>query len=139
MDHAVWNTLHDGSIESVGGSVPGDVHVRVEIVYLCGKLPTAASHVIIHLRGCRQFEYHPWAADPVTDLAAIVLADLEILSAEEVNGAVSVACGSGFLQLAYDRVDIALAEGQLISQTELEAAAERYWTEWEENVRRAKR
>ena len=139
MDHAVWNTLHDGSIESVGGAVPGDVHVRVEIVYLCGKLPTAASHVIIHLRSCRQFEYHPWAADPVTDLAAIVLADLEILSAEEVNGAVSVACGSGFLQLAYDRVDIALAEGQLISQTELEAAAERYWTEWEENVRRAKR
>lgn len=131
MDYAVWNTLHDGSIESIGGSAPGDVCVRVGIAYLCGKLPTAATYVIVHLRGCRQFEYRPCEGDAVTDPAAIVAADLEVLSAEEVNGAVSIACGSGFLQLAYDRVDIALAEGQMISQPELEAAADRYWTEWQ--------
>lgn len=139
VDYAIWNTLHDGSIESVGGSAPGDVHIRVVIAYLCGKLPTSATHIVVHLRGCRQFEYRPFDGDAVTDLFAIASADIEVLSAEEVGGVVSVACVDGFLQLAYDQVDVTLADGQKISQAELEAAADRYWTEWEENARRAKR
>ncbi|HWE95317.1 MAG TPA: hypothetical protein VG269_15225 [Tepidisphaeraceae bacterium] len=139
MDYAVWNTLHDGSIESVGGSVPGDVYVRVGIAYLCGKLPTAATHVVVHLRGCRQFEYRPFEGDAVADLSAIASADVEILSAVEGGGNISVACVGGFLQLSYDRVDITLAEGQTISQAELEAGADRYWAEWEANAQRAKR
>jgi hypothetical protein len=139
VDYAVWNTLHDGSIESIGGTVPGDVQVRVGIAYLCEKLPTAASCVVVHLRGCRQFEYRPFEGEAITDLSSIASADVEILSAEEVGEVVSVACVGGFLQLAYDRPDIVLAEGQTISQAELEAAADRYWTEWEENSRRAKK
>ncbi len=138
MDYAVWNTLHDGSIEAIDGSVPGDVHVRVAIEYLCEKLPTAASHVVVHLRGCRRFEYRPFEGDAVSDLSAIASADVQVLSAKDADGIVSVVCANGFLELVYDRTDISLAEGRAISQAELEAAAKRYWTEWEENARRAR-
>jgi hypothetical protein len=138
LDFAVWNTLHDGSIESVDGSVPGDLHVHVGIEYLCEKLPTAASYVVVHLRGCRQFEYRSFEGDAINDLLEIAAVDLEVLSANEVNGSVFVCCASGSLNLVYDRADISLAEGRAISQAELEAAAHRYWTEWEEKARRAR-
>ena len=137
MDYAVWNTLHDGSIESVGGSIPGDVGVCVRIPYLCEKLPTAAGHVIVRLGDCREFRYRPFGQDPVSDLSAIAVAGIQILSAEQVGGAVSVECVGGVLTLVYDRATIALAEGRVISQAELEAAAERYWREGEEKARRA--
>lgn len=138
MKHAVWNTLHDGSIESIGGAVPGDVHVRVGIGYLCEKLPTGADHVVVGLRSCRQFEYQPFEGDAITELSEIAAANVEVLSAEEVDGTVSVACVGGFLKLVYDRIDLSLAEGRTISQAELEAAADRYWTEWEQNAKRAR-
>jgi hypothetical protein len=51
LDYAAWNTLHDGSIEQIDGAVPGDVHVRIGIAYLCEKLPTAASHVVVPSEG----------------------------------------------------------------------------------------
>lgn len=138
VDYAVWNILHDGSIESISGSVPGDVHVRVGIAYLCTQLPTAAAHVMVHLRGCRRFEYHPFEGAVLTNLSAIAAADVEVLSAEEEDGAISVVCVGGFLKLVYERVELGLAEGRPISQAELEAAADRYWTEWEANARRAR-
>jgi hypothetical protein len=138
MDYAVWNTLHDGSIDAIHGSVPGDLHVRVDIEYLCQKLPTKASHVVVHLRGCRQFAYRPFEGGAVNDLQEIATAGVEVLSAKEVSGSVSVCCVGGFLNLAYDRAEISLAEGRAISQAELEAAADRYWTEWKETVRRAR-
>jgi len=141
VEYAIWNTLHDGSIESIesiDGVIPGDMHVRVRIAYLCEQLPTAADHVVVHLRGCRQFEYRPFEGPAVADLSDIADAHVEVLSAEEVDGTVSIACVGGCLQLAYDRVGLSLPEGRTISQTELEAAADRYWTEWEVNAKRAR-
>lgn len=138
VDFAVWNTLHDGSIESINGSVSGDVHVRLDIDYLCEKLPTEANHVVVHLRGCRQFEYRPFQDEPVDNLREIASADVEVLGAKEVGDSVSVCCVRGFLNLIYDRADVSLAEGREITQAELEAAAHRYWTKWAENARRAR-
>lgn len=138
MDYAVWNTLHDGSIESIGGVVPGDVAIQVGIAYLCEKLPTTANYLVVHLRGCTRFEYQPFDGETDSDLAHIVASDVEILSAKEVQGLVSVVCVNGFLKLAYNRTEISLAEGTVVSQSELEAAAKRYWTEWEEKIRQAR-
>ena len=138
MVAAVWNTLHDGSIASVTGLVPGDVDVRVEIAYLCGKLPTAATHLTVRLRGCRRFEYRPFDGEAVAELSAIAAANIEILSAKEAGDSVSVDCVDGVLDLLYDRAEILLAEGQPISQSDLDAAADRYWNEWEDNARRAR-
>jgi hypothetical protein len=138
VEYAVWNMLHDGSIESITGAVPGDVDLRVGIEYLCEKLPTGADGILIHLRGCRHFEYRPFEGDAVTQLCEIAAADLEVLSAEEVDGTVSVCCARGFLRLVYGKVDCSLAEGEAISQEELQSAAHRYWTEWEEKVQRAR-
>jgi hypothetical protein len=136
MDYAIWNTLHDGSIDSIDGVVPGDVHVCVGIAYLTKMLPTAADYVVVHLRGCRQFEYRPFDEAVVSELPEIAAADVEVLSGEEVCGSVSVVCVAGYLKLAYDRVDLSLVEGRVITQAELEGAADRYWTKWEENAKR---
>jgi hypothetical protein len=138
MDFAVWNTLHDGSIQSIAGAIPGDVAVRVQIEYLCEKLPTAADYVTVHLRGCRRFEYQPYKGGAIAALPEIAEAGVVVLSANEAGGSIAVTCASGSLHLAYDRAEISLAEGQALSQAELEAAAHRYWTEWEQNARRAK-
>lgn len=137
MDPALWNTLHDGTIVSIDGSVPGDVHLRIEIAYLCKHLPTGYNHILLHLRGCRRFDYHVHEGRTVRDLPLIASADLEVLGARLDDDTVCVACAGGSLRLAYDHVDLSLVEGSAISQAELEAAARRYWSEWGKTTRRA--
>jgi hypothetical protein len=139
VEYAVWNTLHDGSIDSIRGDVPGDVTLQIGIGYLCKKLPTASDYVNVHLRRCTRFEFHPFEGPVVTDLAILRTRDLEILSAEPEESGVSVCSFYGFLKLANDEVETRLAEGNVVPQSELEAAADRYWSEWAANSRRADR
>ena len=136
MDYAVWNTLHDGSIESISGQLPGDISVRVDISYLCAKLPTSADYIIVCLRGCRLFEFHPYEGDAIRDLRELEALCIEVLSARIKKDTLSVVCTDGFLKLAYERAEISLAEGTHISQAELFSAAERYWAEWSNQNRR---
>lgn len=134
--HAVWNTLHDGTIERLQGSVPGDLTLTVGIAYLCGKLPTTSQHLVVRLRGCARFDYAPFHGEPVINLAELAALQIEVLSARRVHGFISVCCTAGFLTLAYESVEVSLAEGTRVSQVELEAAADRYWTDWTERSKR---
>ncbi|MFO0812627.1 MAG: hypothetical protein U0796_05380 [Gemmatales bacterium] len=134
MDVAIWNVLHDGEVSAAEGSVPGDLRLSVGISYLCGHLPTRAEHVLVTLTGCERFEYHPYEGPPVSDPVAIAAIGLEVLSAEVAEGAIRVECsdrgGGGYLLTRYSSTHAATAEGQPLSQAELEAAAERYWSLW---------
>ena len=130
MDYAVWNALHDGGIESVHGKIPGDVSVTIDIGYLCGKLPTSAKQLVVHLLQCSRFEFQPFEGDRVVDLEAMGARDIEILSADLEDNLVTVCCTDGTLRLAYENVEIRLVEGIVVTQAELEAAADRYWAEW---------
>ena len=128
--------MHDGVIESVKGDVPGDVTFTVGISYLCQKLPTTAEFLLLCLRGCTELVFTPFGGKPVADTTDIEALNLEVLSANAQGGVISVDCVTGVLTLAYQDIEVKLAEGVPISQAQLEDAAERYWTEWSENAKR---
>jgi hypothetical protein len=89
LDPDLWNVLHDGSIEAISGSVPGEVQLTVAIPYLCDLLEDPGEAILITLHDCIGFCFTPWdAAEAVTDLAAISALDLEILSIDAHGGIV---------------------------------------------------
>lgn len=133
---AVWNTLHDGVIIAADGSVPGDVRLSIEIGYLCKMLPTASDRLTVRLLGCSSIHVKPFEDQPSTDIASLV--GQEVLSVNEAaDGMVVVNCVEGLIELGYAGVSLQLAEGTSITQAELEAAANRYWTEWEARHKRS--
>jgi hypothetical protein len=136
MEYAFWNTIHDGCIEAISGNVPGDITLKVGIEYLCKQLPTAASALNIALRNCSLFTFVPDGQSMVSNIRDIVALDVEVLSASAQDNYVSVICAGGQLQVAYEAAEIRLMEGTLMSQSVLEDAARRYWSEWSEGKHR---
>ena len=136
IDAAIWNVLHDGEVIAAEGSVPGDLRLSVGIAYLCGHLPTGAGHVVVTLAGCDRFEYRPYEQPPVSDPSAVAAVGLQLLSAEVADGAVCVECADGGyggqLVMRYASARASTAEGRPLSQSELESAAERYWSLWQQ-------
>ena len=129
-----WNTLHDGSVRSVCGSVPGDLVLEVEIEYLTDTLPTAESFLRVHLLGCTRFDLKSFAGEPAESLSEYPEEEVaEIFGAKENGGVVEVLSpsspggGGGFIHCVYRDAEVRLAEGRLLPQEELEAAAEGYW------------
>lgn len=140
MDPAFWNIIHDGGIEAINGHVPGDVVLTIGIGYLCGHLPTAGDTLVATLRGCRLLAYAPFGQPVVTDLQRIAEHGVEVLSAAARGDRISVCCVNGRLDVEYDAVDVRTVEGNSVSQTELEAAANRSVAQWlERNRERGKR
>lgn len=138
VEFATWNTLHDGAIESITGEVPGDLTFTVSISYLCEKLPTSANFLFLTIRRCTHLVFAPYEGEQITDAPTISGLELEILSAREKNGVVSIACVNGTLSMIYQAIEVKLVEGTPVSQAQLEDAAQRYWTEWSEEHRSGK-
>ena len=134
---AVWNILHDGTIDAVRGEVPGDVELSISISYLCGMLPTNSDHLLVKLSQCTLARMELFSGATRQGLVAFGDGDTEILSAKAINDAVEVCCRDGMLTLHYGSVAVRLAEGTTVTLTELAAAAERYWSEWAERGRRS--
>jgi len=130
MEYAFWNTLHDGTIDTISGRIPGDITLTVGIEYLCAKLPTSAKSLHVTLLGCDLFQYSAYGEKASDDLSRIASVEPEVLSAVAQANYVEVCCVAGTLKAAYRAVELRLIEGQLISQAELEAAAVLYWSEW---------
>jgi hypothetical protein len=132
---AVWSTLHDGCMVAIEGTVPGDLRITVEIQYLCRYLPTESECIIVTLEDCTRFEYRPYEYPRTNDLNEIAALELEIIGARVAGDGVAVDCGhrshGGELTVNYKRTRCSTTEGRVISQAELESAAERYWTDWE--------
>jgi len=136
MEYAFWNTIHDGCIEAISGTVPGDITLKVGIEYLCKQLSTTAPALNIVLRKCSLFSYIPNGESALFNLRDIAAHDVEVLSANAQETHVNVICAGGALQVAYETVEIRLVEGTLISQSILEDAARRYWSEWSQGMHR---
>jgi hypothetical protein len=134
VEVAIWNVLHDGEVIAADGSVPGDLRLSVGIAYLCGHLPTEAGHVVVTLVGCERFEYRPYEQPTVSEPSAVAAVGLELLSAEVADGVVNVECADGGyggqLVMQYASAEASTAEGRPLPQSELESAAERYWSLW---------
>jgi hypothetical protein len=137
LEFAFWNTLHDGGIDAIRGSVPGDLTLTVGIEYLCDLLPTPEASIQVDLLGCTTLAFTPYDERPIVDPQAIAALELEILSAGPGDGTIEVCCVSGTLTAVYRAVEMRTAEGNPITQSELEAVAHRYWSEWKARNRRS--
>jgi hypothetical protein len=136
MDVATWNVLHDGRLTAANGSVPGDLTLTVEIAYLRRHLPSRSRDLSLALLGCERFEYLPYEAPALTEPSAIAALGLELLRAESSDDGLSVECADGSyggkLLVRYENAVFITAEGRTLSQSDLEAASERYWMLWEQ-------
>ena len=122
--------MHDAGIDTIGGKVPGDISLTIGIEYICDYLPTASKTLLASLRSCSLFRYTPYDLPAQTDLQSIALNDIEILSAVDRGDYIRVCCTNGTLEVAYDAVEVQLVEGTVISQLELETAANRSVAKW---------
>ncbi len=137
MNPEFWNVLHDGFITHVGGSVPGDVQLAVEIDCLRRRFADPGDRIVLTLHGCTTLSYQPFEEEPLTDFAAIAEAQPEILHAKEWTDASFVECVGGDLRVTAIGFSLALDNGRPISLDELCAAAEAYWAEWSERASKA--
>jgi len=124
-----WKYLHDGGIEAIRGSVPGDVVVDISIMYLREQFPGSGDSFTITLFGCSRFEYQAHGQPPCLDLAAIAAASPEIYGLKTADP-IEVNCVMGTLRLAYDSASIVLDSGEEIATAQLANACRTYWEEW---------
>lgn len=126
MDCDVWGLLHDGTIEAVSGSVPGDVTLSVDLECVCDHLPSASSWLLVNLHDCTHLGFRRHSDQTATsDLGAIAAMQLELLGAEMRGDFIEAHCESGTLIAKYAGADIQLAEGERLTVSELRRAAEK--------------
>ena len=130
VDSRFWDIIHDGGVDAITGSVPGEVVLTVGIEDLCRQLATAANTLLASLRGCSLLSYTPYGEPPISDLQQIAARDVEVLSAVVEPDRVSVCCVGGTLDVAYRSVEVKTMEGVAVTQEELDAAANRSVAEW---------
>lgn len=127
----IWNYLHDGSIDSISGSLP-KITITVRIQYLRDMLPHEGDSIVLKLDGCETFQYRAWDSDKsIDDLENIVELRPEILSANEDEGIVCLTCVEGQLYLNYNDITFELDNGKSVSITDIKNASFKYWDEWE--------
>jgi hypothetical protein len=136
---AIWNVLHDGCIERIVGTVPGDIRVDVSIEYLRERFQDDGESIILTLSDCTIFSHRVYDEEQaVSDLNMIANESLSILSAE-MNGAIcQVFTDVGVLELKCESGSISLDSGRKISLKELFSVAENYWEEWASKSKRSK-
>jgi len=81
--------------------------------------------------------FKPWEEEltAISRLEKLGVLALWILSAEEVDGRCAVSCtlaqgGGGGLEVVAADAVLSLDTGRFVSQDEIEAVADAYWTEW---------
>ena len=137
---AIWNVLHDGSIISIQGAVPGIVRFAVSIPYLRKRFPDPGKTIQITLTECTRFAYRCYDAQNFcTDLSAIAASEPEILSAEMRADMSEICCVSGILEVRSSNGSLSLDSGRAITLQELINVSEEYWIEWSEHAKKQNR
>ncbi len=132
MSVEIWSILHDGVINRIDGSVPGNVSVTVEIEYLRRMFSENGNSIIVSLLTCETFKYQPHEpSELLTDLSAISDIHPEILYADIENDVIHVDCNDGTLWLKYQDFSLMLDDGQPITLNELGDKCDKYWNDWE--------
>ena len=134
---SIWNVLHDGGVDRIVGSVPGDVRVSVGIEYLRERFPDDGDEIVVCLSDCTAFSHRLYDAEnAVTDFTSIANDSVTILSAEMYGSVCRVFTDLGVLEMQCRGGSVSLDSGRAISLNELLSVAEAYWDEWESNSRR---
>lgn len=139
---ALWNLLHDGHVESIVGSVPGEIRLGISIGYLRELFDDPGERFDLILHECTEFSFQELegeagAALPRELAAYATPADfpslqewgLEILSAEE-SGKIHCFISRGIygtLSVSAQGFSLLLDSGREITLGELDEAAVAYW------------
>ncbi len=126
--------LHDGGLETITGSVPGDLRLGICILYMRKFFEDPGDLIVVTLHDCSGFSFKNWDAEVAeTDLAAIVALELDILRGTSPT---DFACliplpvessQGGVISLAARGFSLALDGGRAIELADLFAAATTYW------------
>lgn len=139
QDCIIWNTLHDGYIVDIDGSIPGDISLKVEIEYLANRLPGNASFVVVSLHGCNKFCYEFYLSSKETiyykKLNEIKEQAPIIISCEKNGDDLYVSCACGQIEMSYESSSLLLASGKSLSYELLDEICTEYWEEWEHAAR----
>lgn len=134
----IWNTLHDGCIERINGTVPGDLRLYVSIEYLRTRFQDQGDAIVVTLANCTLFEYRNYDAKHlVTDLESIASECPSILSAEMKGALCQIFSDAGVLEVKCDGIAISLDSGRNVSLEELIATAGAYWEQWRTSSKRS--
>jgi hypothetical protein len=131
---SVWGVFHDGVIQAIEGTIPGDLVLTIEIGYLRGMFDGDGSSFRVHLTGCRRMMYSEYDEEPTDDLDRIREREPEILYVTSEQPLV-LDCVMGPLELEYERMAVTLDSGVEVSEQELVSASELYWNRWSESTR----
>ena len=135
----LWNVLHDATIVAVTGHVPGEVKLDIEADYLRDRFNDHGRLFVLTLENCPRLVFKPWQEGhaPISRLEELGALALWILSAEEVDGSCAISCtrkvangAGGVLEVVATEAVLSLDSGRFLSQAEIEAVADAYWTEW---------
>lgn len=115
MNPEIWNVLHDGSVVSVTGAVPGAVQFGIRIDYLREGFPDPGNRILLKLHDCTMLSFQPFSAEvALTGLDAIASAEPEILQARDWIDASTVDCVAGTLRVTAAGFSLALDSGRSI-------------------------
>ena len=132
MSVEVWSILHDGIINRIEGSVPGNVTVAVEIEYLRRMFSEHGSSIVVSLLSCETFKYQPHEqSELLTDLSTISNLHPVILYADVENDVIHVDCSDGTVWLKYQDFSLMLDDGSSITLDALGEQCDKYWNDWE--------
>ena len=135
----IWNVLHDGSIDSIEGSVPGDIEMRVGILYLREMFSNDGEAIVVRLTNCTKLAMKIWEDDVVTDdHERIVSIDTEILSTKSQDVPVQIITTLGELEVDFKDLSLSLDNGKQITFEQLCDACKSYWNRWENESRQNK-
>ena len=126
MSVELWDILHDGVIEAVDGTVPGNLTLTVKIEYLREMFSDAGKNVIARLIGCDALAYQPDApSEQLVSLSSVIPEG--ILSGEADGDLIRVYCLNGVLSLRYQDFSLMLDNGRPITLDELGEKSQEYW------------
>ena len=129
MKREFWGFFHDGVIDRISGSVPGDVIVKIEIEYLRQMFEGDGDGFNVSLTACSKIEYTAYDRAPTTDMQEIASSEPEILYVNETEPEVILDCAIGRLVLNYADARVSLDSGQQVTRRQLEQATKKYWND----------
>jgi hypothetical protein len=130
---STWGVFHDGVIQAIEGTIPGNLVLTIEIGYLRAMFEGDGTSFRVALAGCTRLRYSEYDEEPTVDLDRIREREPEILYVTSEHPLV-LDCVMGPLELEYEEMAVTLDNGLELTEQELVSASELYWNRWREST-----
>ncbi|MFG6463708.1 hypothetical protein ACG04Q_19190 [Roseateles sp. DXS20W] len=127
---AIWNVLHDGEITAVSRSGSA-VTFFVSIGYLRRRFAPPGGCFALSLGEVSELHFHDFDGEVQTLEQQFETGRLDILGTESQRLPIVVDTSMGSMTLSFERFDLSLDTGQLVSFAEIDQVSDEYWRDWE--------